>query len=205
VQSDQWEWFEKSVEEAEWVKYVNAIRIEVSAKSAAVRGGRGRSASWHFNFKPKGGQAFRFSVDSEAGKHIEAKGDAEALADNWRSAIRAGTFRRSHETESAATAPASDVVTLAKFGETYATRLGQPVSRNHQTCFNQFAASIARGTEMAYGARPLSAITEDDIEVFFAHLTERDVAQSTKNKYVQMVKATFRWAKKKGYLERPIG
>ena len=79
------------------------------------------------------------------------------------------------------------------------------MSRNHQTCFNQFAASIARGTEMAYGARPLSAITEDDIEVFFAHLTERDVAQSTKNKYVQMVKATFRWAKKKGYLERPIG
>jgi len=62
VQSDQWEWFEKSVEEAEWVKYVNAIRIEVSAKSAAVRGGRGRSASWHFNFKPKGGQAFRFSA-----------------------------------------------------------------------------------------------------------------------------------------------
>jgi hypothetical protein len=59
------------------------------------------------------------------------------------------------------------------------------VSRNHQTCFNQFAAAIARDTEMAYGARPLSAITEDDIEVFFAHLTERDVAQSTKNKCVQ--------------------
>ena len=34
--SDQWEWFEKSVEEVEWVTYVCVIRIEVSAKSAAV-------------------------------------------------------------------------------------------------------------------------------------------------------------------------
>jgi hypothetical protein len=131
--------------------------------------------SWHFNFKPKGGPAFRFSVDSEAGKHIESKGDAEALADDWRSQIRAGTFRRSHETAPAATV-ASDVVTPEKFGETYATRLGRPVSRNHQTCFKQFAAFVAPGTEKAYGARALTSITEDDIETFFAHLTERDVA-----------------------------
>ena len=48
------------------------------------------SHSWHFNFKPKGGPSFRFSVDSEAGKHIASKGDAEALADVWRPAIRAG-------------------------------------------------------------------------------------------------------------------
>ena len=34
--SNQWEWFEKSVEEVEWVTYVCVIRIEVSAKSAAV-------------------------------------------------------------------------------------------------------------------------------------------------------------------------
>jgi hypothetical protein len=154
--------------------------------------------SWHFNFKPKGGQAYRFSVDSEVGKHIEGKTEAKALADNWRSAIRAGTFRRSHEVQPAATALAPDVVTLEKFGETYATRLGRPVSRNHQTCFKQFAAFLAPGTEKAYGTRPVTAITEDDIEEFFAHLTERDIANSTRNKYVQMVKATFRWAKKRG-------
>ena len=48
------------------------------------------SHSWHFDFRPKGGPSFRFSVDSEAGKHIAAKGDAETFADAWRSAIRRG-------------------------------------------------------------------------------------------------------------------
>lgn len=31
-------------------------------------------------------------------------------------------------------------------------------------------------------------------------LSERHSWHSTRNKYVQMVKATFRWAKKKGYV-----
>lgn len=88
--------------------------------------------SWHFNFKPKGGQSYRFSVDSEAGKHIESKGDAEALAEGWRSLIRAGKFRRSHESAPASTVT-SGIVTLEKFGETYTTRLGRPVSRTPES------------------------------------------------------------------------
>jgi hypothetical protein len=44
--------------------------------------------SWHFNFKPKGEAAFRFSVDTEAGEHIAAKTKAEALADGWRTEKR---------------------------------------------------------------------------------------------------------------------
>jgi hypothetical protein len=35
---------------------------------------------WHFNFKPKGGPAYRFSLDSELGRHIESKTEAEAEA-----------------------------------------------------------------------------------------------------------------------------
>ena len=26
---------------------------------------------WHFNFKPKGGPAYRFSLDAELGRHIK--------------------------------------------------------------------------------------------------------------------------------------
>jgi hypothetical protein len=68
--------------------------------------------SWHFNFKPKGGPSYRFSVDSEAGKRIEAKGDAEGLADGWRTQIRAGTFRRRTEPQVAPSAAATEL-TLA--------------------------------------------------------------------------------------------
>jgi integrase len=157
--------------------------------------------SWHFNFKPKGGPAYRFSVDSEAGTHIAAKTDAEALADTWRSAIRADTFRRRLAAPSVVE-PSPDVMTLERFGAIYAERLGKPVSRNHHTCFQQFVAFAAPGTETRYGARPVAAFTEDDVEAFFAHLQDEGVANSTRNKYVQMVKALFRWGTRKGYVAR---
>ncbi len=135
------------------------------------------------------------------GKHIESKTVAEALADNWRSAIRAGTFRRSGD--AAPTTPATTAgVTLERFGANYAERLGKPVSQNHQACFRQFIAFTAPGTTTAYGARLLTAFTEDDIDVFFVHLQAKGFAASTRNDYVQMVKAIFRWATKKGYLTR---
>jgi integrase len=154
--------------------------------------------SWHFNFKPKGGQSYRFSVDSEAGKRIEAKTDAEALADGWRSQIRAGTFRRS--AEQVLTTCDIGALTLAKFGETYFERLGKPVSANTRTCFSQIIAFPMNGS--TFGVKELMAITEDDIEAFFAHLRAEGKAASTRNKYIQTVKAMFRWAVKKGYLTR---
>ena len=61
---------------------------------------------------------------------------------------------------------------------------------------------MAPNTTTAYGARPLAAVTEDDIEAFFAHLRAKGFAQSTLNKCVQMVKALFRWPTKKSYLPR---
>src|SRR5687767_5182963 len=82
---------------------------------------------WHFNFKPKGGPSYRFSVDSQAGKHIESKGDAEALADTWRTAIRDGTFRRSG-TAASVVNNTTETITLQRFGGIYAERLGKPVS-----------------------------------------------------------------------------
>src|SRR5262249_41663036 len=47
---------------------------------------------------------------------------------------------------------------------------------------------------------PLTAITEDELEAFHAALADR--AASTRNKYVQLIKASFRWAAKKGYISR---
>jgi integrase len=158
--------------------------------------------SWHFNFKLKGGQPYRFSIDSEVGKHVAKKEDAETHADTFRIAIRDGTFRRRAEAPPINTASTSADVTLETFGGTYAERLGKPVSVNHRSCFKQFCAFTAPGTATRYGARLLTAFTEDDLEAFFAHLQAKSFAESTRNKYVQMVKALFRWATKKGYLAR---
>jgi integrase len=157
--------------------------------------------SWHFNFKPKGGPAYRFSVDSEADKHIESKTDAEALADGWRTAIRAGTFRRRSEIESQRDPiPTLDIETLATFGEKYFERRGKPATKNDTACFGRLKAFELNSE--AFGRKALSAITEDDVELFFARLRAEGLAASTRNKYIQLVKALFRWAMKKGYLAR---
>jgi integrase len=59
---------------------------------------------------------------------------------------------------------------------------------------------------MPFGDRALASITEDDLETFFAQLRAEGKAASTRNKYVQTVKAMLRWAVKKGYLARnPAG
>jgi integrase len=49
---------------------------------------------------------------------------------------------------------------------------------------------------------PLTAITEDELEAFYAALHASGLAASTRNHYVQLLKAMFRWATKKGYLAR---
>ncbi len=162
------------------------------------------SHPWHFNYKVRGGQSYRFSVDGEAGERIASKTEAEALADSWRTAIREGTFRR--RTDQASHGEhvhhVPDVVTLETFGGIYAERLGTPISQNHRACFKQFIAFTAPNTEIRYGSRALTAFTEDDLETFVGHLRSKGFAESTINKYVQMVKALFKWATKKGYLTR---
>ena len=50
------------------------------------------------------------------------------------------------------------------------------------------------------GEWPLGSITEDTLEAFFGSLSA--FAASTRNQYVQLLKASFRWAAKKGYLFR---
>lgn len=155
--------------------------------------------SWHFSFKPKAGQRYRFSVDTEMGKHIEAKTEAEALADAWRSQIRLGTFRRMAEAQPV-TEPATTALTFDAFIEKYLERCEPPVSTNDRGCLRKLAVHVV--DERTIGATPIGQITEDTIDVFFGSLRKAAAAVSTRNKYIQAVKAAFRWAAKKGYLAR---
>jgi integrase len=160
------------------------------------------SHSWHFNFKPKGGPAFRFSVDSEAGEHIAGKTEAEGLAHGWRTAIRAGTFRRGGTVATAAGFPtaAPSGTTLDAFITTYGERRSRPLSENDRGCLRQFSAFVLDGQR--FGDRAVGAFTEDAVEAFLASLKQHGRAASTRNKFVQAVNAMFRWATKKAYLDR---
>ncbi len=168
---------------------------------------------WHFNFKPRGGPAFRFSLDREVGRRLTSKEEAEREADAIRVQIRAGTFRLAHErradvvaaehrhAQEAACAPGATL--LRDFASTYVARVSQvrPRNKSWRDDASRLAvlAAFPRVDGTPLGAVPIGAITEDDLEAFFGQLrTTR--ATATRNNYVILIKKAFRWATKKGYL-----
>ena len=54
------------------------------------------------------------------------------------------------------------------------------------------------------GDRPVQAVTEDDVEAFVRYLGTLGRAASTRNHYVQLIRAMSRWAVRKGYRTTPI-
>jgi hypothetical protein len=94
------------------------------------------SHPWHFNYKPRGGQAWRFSLDAEIGHHIESKTEAEKLAGDIRAAINAGTYVRMAERRKAGLVAATDTLTLEQLGANllrHVTRIARRGSRSRKT------------------------------------------------------------------------
>jgi integrase len=54
------------------------------------------------------------------------------------------------------------------------------------------------------GDRPIQAVTEDDLEAFVKHLVTLGRSPSTRNHYVQLIRALSRWAVRKGYRTAPL-
>lgn len=165
--------------------------------------------AWYFNFKPRGGKAYQFSLDVELGKHLENKEDAKAAAENIRGEIRAGTFVRVAERrKTAARTPVTtpEAVTLAKFSATFLERVSEVRERNKSWKNDQYMFARLSEFRLTDGSRlgdkALGAVTEDDLEAVLVNLRATGRAASTRNQYVQLLKAAFRWATKKGYLER---
>jgi integrase len=137
------------------------------------------------------------------------KEDAKAEADRIRDAIRAGTFVRAAERRAAATSqPAAtpDATTLETFAATYLERVSEVRERNKswkndKHMFAQIASFLSvDGSRL--GEKALGTITEDDLEAVLVSLRVKGRAASTRNQYVQLLRAAFRWATKKGYLAR---
>jgi integrase len=169
------------------------------------------SHAWYFDWLPrdrtfanpqtKDGR-WRFSLDAEFEQHSEAVSDAEEAARKVRAAIEAGTFRRAASAAGVGTA-ATTAVTLDQFAKTYVERGAQA---NGKATWKNDRGMLARlsahrtPNDRRLGDSALSDITEDTIEAFFASLN--GFAASTRNKYAQILKASFRWAAKKGYISR---
>jgi hypothetical protein len=87
------------------------------------------------------------------------------------------------------------------------TASGKVTWKNDAGMINRLAAFRLPGPDgvRPFGDKALVAITEDDVELFFADLRRQGCAASIRNKYLQLCKGMFR-AAKKGYLARnPLG
>jgi integrase len=159
--------------------------------------------AWYFRFKPRGSsQRWQFSLDAELGRHIGSKTEAQDAATTIRAAILAGTFRRAAE---AARTVAPTGVTLDQFAPVYIERASKASGKrtwkedeHHLTVLREHRTPDGR----RLGDVALSAITEDELEALYTAQRTAGRAASTMNHLVQVVKAAFRWAARKGYLAR---
>ncbi|MEO2197522.1 MAG: tyrosine-type recombinase/integrase, partial [bacterium] len=123
-------------------------------------------------------------------------------ADRIRGEIRAETF------QNATTPPPADsrvrVTELgALFVERTAKARGKVTWRDDEAKIQAFAAFALPRTGTTLGVLSVDQVTEDDCDVFLASLRARELAASTRNKYLQVVKALSVWGVRKGYLAAP--
>jgi integrase len=154
---------------------------------------------------------FRFSLDVELGRQIESKVEAEKEAREICTLIDKGTFElrgdrlaREHQERTAQIAAAT-TVSLRQFAAIYVDRVAKASGKRSWRDDEYLLATIcAHRTSdgRSLGDWSIVAITEDELEVFHAAQRAAGRAASTLNHLVQVLKAAFRWAVRKGYLIR---
>jgi integrase len=153
---------------------------------------------WHFNFKYGDHHTYRFSLDRYLGRRLKSKEEARIEAEQFRVAIRTGTFTL--KPAPMRTATSTDALTFASLADLWLTRANRP--KRDQSCVKGLNAAIAV-TGDALGTKAIGAITEDDLEAVFDQLKARGLSASYRNHHVQAVKGLEKWARRKGYLTRP--
>ena len=156
---------------------------------------------WYLAYQWKG-KRHRVQLERLLGRKLKGKTEADTEAERIRGEIRAGTF--STETPPL---PAGHSVTVSAFGaifvERYSKARGKVTWRDDGAKINVFAAFVLPRTSHTIGTMSITDVTEDDCDVFLATLRARKLAASTRNKYLQTLKAMSGWGVRKGYLTRP--
>jgi integrase len=157
---------------------------------------------WYFSYRWRG-VCYRFNMERELRRRVKTRAEALREADNLRVAIRDGAFRRPVELAPAVTTP--EATTFASYADTY---LSRAVMASGKTSWKDDAYVLGKLKAFAFengttlGDKALGAVTEDDLELVLVRLRERGRSVSTRNKYVQVITAAFRWAVRRGYLTR---
>lgn len=131
---------------------------------------------WYFNFKPRGGKAWRFSLDVELGRRMAGKSEAETEASLIRAEILAGTFIRAAERRKTEIVAATDTLTLEQLGVTYFEKYtnrktGKPLSRNERYRWDlivRTSITRANGSTVRFGELDARTVTRHDVEAFKA-------------------------------------
>lgn len=161
---------------------------------------------WHFNFCWRG-IAYRFSLVRYAGREITGKTEAEALADKIRAEIRSETFTLQPAGASRSDSQPGDDISFETFTrlflERYSKERGKASWQDDGYMIRQLVAFPVIG-ELRLGEKATRSVTEDDLEAFIKHLTTLGRSSSTRNHYVQLIRAMSRWAVRKGYRDVPM-
>jgi integrase len=160
---------------------------------------------WHFSYRWKG-TAYRFSLERHVGRVLSSKTEAQEVAEGLKASIRQG---RLHETPVATTPQHSGDISFETFGEIFVERFSKAREKvswyDDASMLRQLMAFPIRWNNATrLGEKPLGAIVEDDLEAFLRHLLSLGRAVSTRNHYVQLMRAMSRWSVRKGYRTLPF-
>lgn len=155
---------------------------------------------WHFNFKPHGGQPYRFSLDKYLGRHIDNKSEAADLAADIRKAIKAGRFGQPVTREE---------MTLRQLADAYIERYVQVERAATEQAFTWALNTICRtviprptGGSAPLGEWRITDIVTDTIERFREVRLGQGPGVVGVNRNVRLLRAVFNWALRVGYVER---
>lgn len=131
--------------------------------------------SWHLNYKPRGGEHYRVSLDREVGEHIESKSDAEIVAARIRVAIDDGKFR-----QAPATLIAETVAAPIDTFETYAREWLRTAALNLKASTVRFYTdNLENHVFGTLGTRPIGSISRKDVRELIAATREKGLKINT--------------------------
>jgi integrase len=122
------------------------------------------------------------------------------------SARRAREQREAEEAARPATSgPVVTVVTFDAHIKIYVERVSQASGKTTWKADKWLLGKVAdhlAADGRRLGDMPIVAITGDELEAFYKSLVTASRAASTRNHYVHLIKAAFRWAARKAYITR---
>lgn len=155
--------------------------------------------AWWMNYKPRGGPAYRISLDKHLDKHIDRKADAEDAAGKIRSAIKAGTF--------GPPAPREEM-TLRQLADTYQERF---VAVEHAATVQAYAWGLTTicktviprptGNSAPLGDWRVTDIVTDTIERFREVRRGQGTGIVGVNRQLGLLRGLWNWAIRVGYAE----